>query len=618
MATYYVRSDGSDSNTGLGSTTGLAWATIAKVFSASGMASGDTVYIAPGHYNENITTSTLTPTVATFIIGDPTAAQFAGVTAGVVKLSSFSSTGTAAPFLTNSLITLTSKNHFKFSNLYFESGTAGNTVVCTTGHSWSFTNCVFDMNMTSVSVSFSTPTSTAGNFIFSKCIFFNRNGGRTISITGQNVADTTSISDCLFLGSGASECIYSQNCQMAVTNCTFFGVNVGVQQNSGSVSFPSYVSNCLFVGNAIALINGSSTLVWMTENYNRILGNASRVNMGTLGANSTTNGAYRISLGYEKMHGLTATDFFAPIASSPNQAFGTATGAPASDLYGTTWVGVTPDSGALTYKANSGAYQPTERNAGVITIAPGSTSQSIELYLGVTGLTSSSSGLSARYNRTRTASVSIPLVARTIAQAWTAGGFAEVDATNMPGVYRLDVPDAALAAGADDVTIVARGASGTNGAVMTVKLSSGGLTSAQTAAAVWGASPGPYVDATTMGGILNETNGLANGIDSEVGDIPLLVWDEPLSSHTTAGTTGQRLNANVLADELLARELGSGSSAGAINERTVRSALRGLRNKTTVINSEMTVYKEDDASTAWSATVSSSDSSKTITGVDPS
>ena len=72
-----------------------------------------------------------------------------------------------------------------------------------------------------------------------------------------------------------------------------------------------------------------------------------------------------------------------------------------------------------------------------------------------------------------------------------------------------------------------------------------------------------------------------------------------------------------IADGILARELGSGSSAGAINERTVRSALRGLRNKTTVINNEMTVYKEDDTTTAWSATVSSSDSSKTITGVDP-
>jgi len=40
----------------------------------------------------------------------------------------------------------------------------------------------------------------------------------------------------------------------------------------------------------------------------------------------------------------------------------------------------------------------------------------------------------------------------------------------MPGVYRLDLPDAAVAAGADDVTIVVRGAAGTNGAIMTVTL----------------------------------------------------------------------------------------------------------------------------------------------------
>jgi hypothetical protein len=143
--------------------------------------------------------------------------------------------------------------------------------------------------------------------------------------------------------------------------------------------------------------------------------------------------------------------------------------------------GATPDSGYQTFSSVatlSPTYFPTERNASTIRISPGSTSQSIELYLGATGLTSSTSGLTARYNRTRTASVNIPLVARTIAQAWTSGGFAEVDATNMPGVYRLDLPDAALAAGADDVTIVVRGASGTNGAVMTVTLSTGDNTGA--------------------------------------------------------------------------------------------------------------------------------------------
>jgi hypothetical protein len=115
----------------------------------------------------------------------------------------------------------------------------------------------------------------------------------------------------------------------------------------------------------------------------------------------------------------------------------------------------------------------------------------------------------------------------------------------MPGVYRLDLPDAALAAGADDVTVVVRGASGTNGAVMTIKLSSGGLTGVQTASAVWGASPSGYVDATTFGGVLMETNGTVTGIDTEVGDIPGNVWEELKVNHTTPGTFGDYLDAKV-------------------------------------------------------------------------
>jgi hypothetical protein len=72
-------------------------------------------------------------------------------------------------------------------------------------------------------------------------------------------------------------------------------------------------------------------------------------------------------------------------------------------------------------------------------------------------------------------------------------------------VYRLDVPNAAFAAGASDVTIVVRGASGTNGAVMTVTLSSGGLTAAQTAAAVFDAVASSYTTAGSMGARLLKT-----------------------------------------------------------------------------------------------------------------
>jgi hypothetical protein len=116
----------------------------------------------------------------------------------------------------------------------------------------------------------------------------------------------------------------------------------------------------------------------------------------------------------------------------------------------------------------------------------------------------------------------------------------------MPGVYRLDIPDAALAAGADDVTIVVRGASGTNGAVMTVKLSSGGLTEAQTASAVWGASVAGYSGASTFGGIVTETSSVVNGIDGEVQDIPSNVWEELRTNHTTVGSFGQYVNAELV------------------------------------------------------------------------
>ena len=435
-------------------------------------------------------------------------------------------------------------------------------------------------------------------------------------VSGNTGTGTFRIESCIFYSSRFFAA--GSACAFVIANSIFINSLSFVLQNASGIYV---VFNCIL--GQLSFANSSGT---RTENYNYYTGAfATSRNNVTNGSNSIVNYGRVTNWGYFAQNGLILTGEQAPIQDGPLKGTGISTlsgySAPVTDLYNKSFSSP-PDIGAVSSAAFTGAsyYIPTDRNASAITIAPGSTSQSIELYLGATGLTSSTSGLAAYFNRTRTAAVQItPLVALTdMTDGWVSGGFKEVNASTMPGVYRLDLPNAALAAGADDVTIVVRGASGTNGAVMTIKLSSGGLTGAQTASAVWSASPGPYVDATTMGGILTETNGLAVSLDSEVGDIPILVWDEPLSSHTTAGTTGQRLNANVLADELLARELGSGSSAGAINERTVRSALRGLRNKTTVINSEMTVYKEDDASTAWSATVSSSDSSKTITGVDPS
>jgi hypothetical protein len=72
----------------------------------------------------------------------------------------------------------------------------------------------------------------------------------------------------------------------------------------------------------------------------------------------------------------------------------------------------------------------------------------------VTGLAFDTAGLLAYYARSKSAAVAITTVTlAAITTAWASGGFKEVDATNMPGVYRLDVPNAALLGGVDQVEV---------------------------------------------------------------------------------------------------------------------------------------------------------------------
>jgi hypothetical protein len=60
-----------------------------------------------------------------------------------------------------------------------------------------------------------------------------------------------------------------------------------------------------------------------------------------------------------------------------------------------------------------------------------------------------------------------------------------------------------------------------------------------------------------------------------------------------------------IADALLSRLLdSSGSSNDVMNERTVRSALRAMRNRVIVNSGTMSVYKEDDQTAAWEGTLS--------------
>jgi hypothetical protein len=551
MATYYVRPDGNDTNTGLGSTTGLAWATFGKAFaSGSPVVGGDIVYIAPGTYTESITVNATSPASEVRIIGNPTASQFIGVSPGFVRLSSFNAAGTSALFTNTYLISATSKNYYTFENIHFDCNHATNNtggVMFLTSRYLKFIKCLFT-NSSSASLgntgmlALSAIAATALDATVDRCIFGSTQS-QCLVLTGASILnDTSVVKDCLFINGRLL--VYTLT--LSILNSTVTGADIGIQQVSGSANAYISIQNCLLLANGIGILGTSTSTIQQT--YCRFAGNNTNLQNCNTSVTSQTTGNGGVDYGYAYQNGLNPLSMYASYSGSPNTSFGNSTGAPSVDLYDVLWSGSSPDAGASTFKSMTGvsAYLPGSQTASTITIAPASTSQSIELYLGATGLTFATSGLAAYYVRNQSAPVAITLVTQTATGTWASGGFAEIDSSAVPGVYRLDVPNAAFAAGASDVTIVVRGASGTNGAVMTVKLSSGGLTSAQTASAVWGESPAGYATATTFGGVLNETNQVVNSTETIAQDIPGNVWDELRTNHVTAGTFGQYVNAELV------------------------------------------------------------------------
>jgi hypothetical protein len=517
MATYYVRVDGNDANTGLGSSTAQAWQTISKALGATGIGSGDTLYIAPGTYRQGTAVSVGgTYSAMTYVYGDPTGAQFTGVPAGLVRITTFTPADTSASSSVNA-ISATSKSNLTFANLFIETGT-GSGMFFSGGDNILVENCVFTLQRGSAGQAgfyYTSGANTTGATV-QRCQFF---GGHT-SIVINPTATT---------GQTFKAFVYDNICDSSTTNgiCVAepgntaqqkFGVGCIVSNNIMSGTTTGFVTA---MNNAGAVIVRNNTVVNATTGMSStwqapavVASNNLILSCGTnfSGMSQTggrTAGVYGFDVGEQFKFGLATLMRYTNWLASPNIAAGSTSDSPATDHYNVTWYSTTQDIGAVTYRNVQNilpTYAPTERNASTITIAPGSTSQSIELYLGATGLVFNTSGLAAYYVRNQASPVAITLVTQTPTGAWTSGGFAEIDSSLVPGVYRLDVPNAAFAAGASDVTIVVRGASGTNGAVLTVTLSSGGLTAAQTAAAVLDAVGSSYVTAGSIGYSIQNSN----------------------------------------------------------------------------------------------------------------
>ena len=127
---------------------------------------------------------------------------------------------------------------------------------------------------------------------------------------------------------------------------------------------------------------------------------------------------------------------------------------------------------------------------------------------GKTGIAFNASGFTAYYVRPAGIATAITLATQTVTGAWSSGGWVEVDATNLPGIYRFDIPNAVFATGVDHAVVMLKGASGMAPVSLEYQLvgfdpSTAWLTSAQTASAVWDAARASYATAGTFGEYVN-------------------------------------------------------------------------------------------------------------------
>lgn len=198
-------------------------------------------------------------------------------------------------------------------------------------------------------------------------------------------------------------------------------------------------------------------------------------------------------------------------------------------------------------------------------IEPDSTNQTIYVRLrdattglAKTGLVWNSAGASAYYTRTRAAAAAITLA--TLASpsaAHSDGGFVEVDATNAKGLYRLDLPDAAVASGVDYV-LVSIEFDGVIEESLLIRLNH---TTNLIADQVW---------EENLAAHSGSAGSTAEQLDSiSASGVADAVWDEPAASHVAGGSFGELVGQ--IADTIWDEVVESGAPA---NAQTARQLLR--------------------------------------------
>jgi len=372
MATYYVRTDGSDTNAGTGSAANQAWQTITKAIGATGIAPGDILYIAPGVYRGAFTAGFTNPAnegQRIIIAGNPTASQFSGVTAGPVIFTNYNADNVNVT--SGDLFTI-SKNFVTMQDIVFYSYTSTNILNGQTSALRVY-RCKFAEPATNLQKGTLACTINAGStgFIFSNNIILNCRMAISGSAHSGQWDSQSLISDNIYVNSntntfeGALSISSSTSGQLGgvkVVNNYLQGL-YGVRIYTAlSTTFPSVIQNCIIEASNVAILSDVSNTSAVIQTYN-VLNSATSVTNISTSLTSKTNVYNPINGSISRIQGFLDSPFFSPLTTSQAGINAGITGNnPAADIYGTTWLAPsTPTIGAAEYQTQPVpfAYLPT-------------------------------------------------------------------------------------------------------------------------------------------------------------------------------------------------------------------------------------------------------------------
>lgn len=365
MTVFYADfSNGNDANNGLGPdashATNKPWKTIAKALGASGMASGDTLYLAPGSFREVVTVAMTSATAETSIIGDPANAQGFKDASGVlvppgdVVWTGYTTDDVTAPS-TTSLLTLAGRDFLTFRNIVMVGSNVDPSVVnAATGTSATnitFRDCVLIAgNIAGRIVRCETAAGVAASWTIDRCTIIGNSptAGSVGVILNRHSADydaNVQITNCLFInptgGSTGNVRVSSTGAGTGLgggvdlVSCTVFGgCALSTADANLSTSIPCTITGSILYAPGTSGAIQANTAGQITEDYNWIWATTRDTNV-TDGANSvsSTGGPPRAPLfefGQARISGRQARPFLMPAPGSPFLNFGVS-GAPSVD-----------------------------------------------------------------------------------------------------------------------------------------------------------------------------------------------------------------------------------------------------------------------------------------------